>query len=341
MNLFRRVSLAILVLACSLPLLAREEGTFDRTLKVSGAVDLDVQTGSGSISIRSGAGDTVTIHGTIRASEDWLGGGRSAADKIKAIQSNPPIEQTGNFIRVGHINDEELRRNISISYEITVPPDTKLRSRTGSGSQTVAGLRGPVDINTGSGSLRVSDISSEVRAGTGSGNIDLNNLGASVRAHAGSGSITASRLGTGTAVDTRAKYEGKDLPLAPAGAKASTFTETPGTSNAALELETGSGHIRADNVRGSLRAHTGSGGIEVDGQPTGDWSFRSGSGSVRVRVPSSAAFDLYAHTGSGGITVDHPLTMQGSLGRHEVRGQVRGGGFHLDIQTGSGGVHVE
>lgn len=324
MHHFKRFYLVFFFLVASaLPLLAREEGTFDRTLKVSGAVDLDVQTGSGSISVRSGAGDTVTIHGTIRASDDWFSGGRSPADKIKYLQANPPIEQTGNFIRVGHIGDEELRRNISISYEITVPQDTKLRSRTGSGSQTVAGIRGPVDVNAGSGSVRVSDIGGEVRAGTGSGNVDLNNLGASVRAHAGSGSITGSHLGK---------------PLTSGNARPASFAEG---SSSALEFETGSGHIRADDVRGSLRAHTGSGGIDVDGQPTGDWSLRSGSGGVRVRVPSSSAFDLYAHTGSGGITVDHPLTMQGSVGRHEVRGTVRGGGFHMDIQTGSGSVHVE
>ena len=51
------------------------EGHFARTLQVSGAVDLDVQTGSGTIDVRTGDSSTVRITGTIRSTQ-WLVRGR-------------------------------------------------------------------------------------------------------------------------------------------------------------------------------------------------------------------------------------------------------------------------
>ena len=57
-------------------------------------------------------------------------------------------------------------------------------------------------------------------------------------------------------------------------------------------------------------------------------------------MPQDAAFDLNAHTGSGSITLNHPVTVEGSIGRKEVRGKVRGGGVPIDVQTGSGSIRI-
>src|ERR1700733_3422902 len=56
------------------PALAGDDGHFDRTLTVTGAVDLDVQTGSGEITVRTGDSSKVEIHGRIRANHGWVGG---------------------------------------------------------------------------------------------------------------------------------------------------------------------------------------------------------------------------------------------------------------------------
>src|SRR5438067_6980495 len=97
-----RFSLAVVLAFLALPLLA-DEATFDRTLKVSGPVDLEVVTGSGSITVRSGAPGTITVHGTVRSGFciGLCGGDPEAA--VKAIVANPPIEQSGNTVRVGHL----------------------------------------------------------------------------------------------------------------------------------------------------------------------------------------------------------------------------------------------
>ena len=163
------------------------EGSFERALTVSGPVDLDVQTGAGRLDVRASGSGRVSIHGVIRAREHF--GGQSAQDKVRALESNPPIEQNGNVVRIGQIHDPDLRRNISISYEVLVPADTKLHSSTGSGTVVVEGLRGPVRADTGSGTVTVSRIEDEVRLHTGSGRIELDSIQGNVDAHTGSGPI--------------------------------------------------------------------------------------------------------------------------------------------------------
>jgi DUF4097 and DUF4098 domain-containing protein YvlB len=294
------------------------EGSFDRTLRVSGSVNLDVTTGSGSIQVRTGNSGEVQVHGHIK-STDWFGGGE---ERIKEIESNPPIQQSGNDIRIGHLSSD-LLHNISISYELVVPADTELRSHTGSGNQRVEGLHGTIEITSGSGGLKVSDIGNRVRAETGSGDIELDRIQGMVRARAGSGSIHATAVNGGFDAET-------------GSGRISLEQSGPGS----VRADTGSGGMELRGVNGSLEARAGSGGIEAAGQPSGPWTVHTGSGTVRLQLPSTAAFDLDARTSSGSLSVDHPVTVQGSLGKKHIQGKVRGGGVPVDVETGSGDIEI-
>ena len=165
---------------------AEREGSFDRTLTVNGAVDLNVETGSGRIEVRPGDTSSVRIHGVIRAHDDFFGGDET---RIHEIETNPPISQTGNSIRISMPPGDRLRRHVSISYELVVPRDTRLRAHTGSGSESVEGIHGPVELDTGSGSVTVARVDDEVRIRTGSGRIQVDSVKGKVDAHTGSGSI--------------------------------------------------------------------------------------------------------------------------------------------------------
>ena len=165
---------------------AATEGVFEKSLSVSGTVDLDVTTGAGNIRVFNGKPGTVWIKGTIHARDH---GGMSGAEKVRYLQSHLPIEQTGGSIRIGRIENREVAQNVSISYEIEVPAETRLVSKTGSGNQSVDGLRGSAEVSTGSGNIAVSNAGDQVRASTGSGDIELNNISSSVQASTGSGSI--------------------------------------------------------------------------------------------------------------------------------------------------------
>ena len=76
---------AVLVtLICMRPLpAAAAEGSFQRTLAVTGPVNLEVTTGSGSIHVRIGASTQVQVTGHIRGTS-WFGG--DPEDRIKRIE---------------------------------------------------------------------------------------------------------------------------------------------------------------------------------------------------------------------------------------------------------------
>jgi DUF4097 and DUF4098 domain-containing protein YvlB len=106
-------------------------------------------------------------------------------------------------------------------------------------------------------------------------------------------------------------------------------------------VQTGSGTIRLRGIKGGLRARTGSGGITADGQVTNGWRLNSGSGDIRMNVGSSGGFNLDVHTSSGSIHSDLPITVQGSMGTHQLKGTVRGGGPQVEVSTGSGDIEIK
>ncbi len=247
------------------------EGSFVRTLNVSGAVNLDVATGSGSIDIRRGGGNTVEIRGKIRAGSDWWRSGRNAQDVVRDLESNPPIEQSGQTIRIGLQDRRDDERNVSISYEIVVPANTSVRAHSGSGSQNISGVSNGLEAGTGSGSITLTDVLGDITATTGSGSIRVSGARGALRLHTGSGGI-----------DIQGEQTGR------------------------WDLQTGSGGISLRlprNASFQLDAHTGSGGVYVDFPMTVQGRIDSNRHDVRGTVGAGGP-ELTARTGSGRIRIE-------------------------------------
>jgi DUF4097 and DUF4098 domain-containing protein YvlB len=298
------------------------EGTFTRTLTVTGPVDLDVSTGSGDITVRVGEPGQVQVTGKITTTSRWLGGG--GEELVQRIQQNPPVQQQGNSIHIGRIEDRELRRNVSISYELWVPQETRLGVDTGSGNVDADGIQGPVNADTGSGNITLANIGGEVRTDTGSGDVRLDSINGPVFADTGSGSIRGTGVRGSLTVDTGSG----DVQL-----EESTLSE--------VKVSTGSGQVSLIGVRGGLQVSTASGDITIEGEPTADWAVGASSGDITLRLSPETAFEVDARTSSGDIYTDHPLTVQGKIGRRQLRGQVRGGGVKLALSTSSGSIRIE
>jgi DUF4097 and DUF4098 domain-containing protein YvlB len=295
-------SAAVLATLAPAGAIAETQGSFQRTLQVSGPVELQVETGSGDLEIRGGSSNTVQVNGRIRVSR-WSD---NAEEKVRRLQSNPPIEQNGNRILVGRIEDPDLKRNVSISYIIEVPQDTRLTASTGSGNEKIQSIRGPVQARSGSGDLMVSNISGGMDAQTGSGNMRLSNLQSGVRVRTGSGDIEADAIA--------GAFEGE------AGSGNVRLVDTAAGD---VRVGSGSGELTVRGVKGALDLRTGSGNVEVEGTPAGNWRLSAGSGDIRLSLPQDASFDLDASSHSGEVTVNRPITVQGTIGRHSVRGEDR------------------
>jgi DUF4097 and DUF4098 domain-containing protein YvlB len=298
-------------------------GTFERTLTVTGPVDLEIQTGSGDIQIRRGGSGQVQVVGRLRAQRDFWSN-QSAEERIRRIEMAPPIVQSGNMLRIGDQTSRDEYRNVSIGYEVTVPDDTRVRSRTGSGNLDVDSLRGPVSGRTGSGSIRIGQVGGAVDAISGSGRIEVLGTAGGLTASTGSGGIRARQVaGTTKATSGSGRID----------------VEFAGTGDG--EFSTGSGSITVAGARGALDAHAGSGTITVEGNPASKWTLDTGSGGITVRLPQNAAFELDARSSSGAVSTNHPVEVLGTVSRRRLQGRVRGGGPMLHVAAGSGSIRLE
>lgn len=164
--------------------------------------------------------------------------------------------------------------------------------------------------------------SSQWKAETGSGDIKVSGVVAQ-KLETGSGEIEANNVTGDSVLDTGSG----DIHVA--FAKSGMVT-----------AETGSGSIHLDNVIGRLKAQTGSGDIKVSGQPGEDWKLETGSGSIELAVGKSP-LTLDAESGSGSVTSAQTISMNGSLNRHHVTGNINGGGPMVKAETGSGDIRLD
>jgi len=245
---------------------------FERTLPVSGSADLYVSTGSGHVHIYAGSDSEIHIKAHVYAG--WNSGGDIDA-RIRRINDNPPVQQSGNAVHVGEVNPEDrhLFNNINIDYDISAPKSVALNLHTGSGDIQVDNLGRFLKAQTGSGSVRAHGVAGPSDLQTGSGDVDLEQTAAGeVRTSTGSGSI---------------RIHGLD---------------------GALTARTGSGDIQADGaITGSSRLQSGSGSIRLhighDAHFNVDAS--TGSGSIRVAgAPESEHHHLSAPVNGGGPTLE-------------------------------------
>ncbi len=269
---------AVLALTAAAATAWAAEATFTRDLTVNGRVDLTVQTGSGTIHLTPGANGQVHILGRVRSS--W--GGND--EKVREIADHPPVEQTGNIVRVGA--DHENLHNISIDYEIEAPADAFLTAQSGSGSVIDDGVGADAKLSTGSGGIHATGLQGGPSLDTGSGNIDAVLAGdGDVRAQTGSGSIELHGVRGALKAETGSgsiKVEGR--PVGPWKLTTGSGSVELWTADAAftLDAKTGSGGIHSDRemlTQGSIERHHVTGKV--------------GGGGPLVRI----------ETGSGSITI--------------------------------------
>lgn len=267
------------LIAAALPALAAE-ATFERNLSVNGHVELTVSTGSGNIHLTHGSDNQIHIFGKVHSNNHF----DDNEARVHEIANNPPIEQTGNIIRIG--NRHESWHNISIDYEIQAPASSFLTADSGSGDVTVEGVGENAKLSTGSGNIHATGLhggfsvstgsgdieaeqsgEGEVKAETGSGNIELTDIHGGLHAHTGSGDI---------------KFHGVPSMDSKLETGSGNVEMWPGSAGFTLDASTGSGSVHSEpemTVQGAFDHHHITGRVHGGGPTV---RIETGSGDIRV-----------------------------------------------------------
>jgi DUF4097 and DUF4098 domain-containing protein YvlB len=311
--------LFIAALAIAAPA-AAQRFPFERSYDVGSSPLIDVSTTRGKINVRVGEPGRVVVTGAATVRPGLIAP-VNAVDLARRVAEKPPIEQSGDRLRLRSPSDPTENRAMTVNYDLRVPPNARIVAVSDSGAievRDVAGHAevrtqssaislmslGSADIETGSGAVRLDGASGAIRITTSSSAITARGLRGGLHARTGSGRVIASFTGAGP-VDI-------------------------GTSSSAIEL---------NGVSGALTTTTESGRTTITGIPAAPWDVSAGSGSIDVDFESAVNANLRASTGSG--SVDTPERMvKGSIEKRVVEGAIGDGGPVVRLASRSGSIRV-
>ena len=165
----------------------------------------------------------------------------------------------------------------------------------------------------------------QVRVATGNGAISVERVGGDVQASSGNGRVNVDGTDGGVRVSTG------NGDVSVVGAKGP------------VRVSTGNGRVNVTTSDGPVEARTGNGDIDVSMtqlKANDDMTFSTGSGGVRVTLPSGYNGELDATTGNGELRSDFDLKIQGRMNPRHVRATIGDGGPRLRLTTGNGRLEV-
>ena len=285
---------------------------------------LTVDTERGSIEVETARVKTVTVAISVK-------GPLGRARDVEEIMEDFDIEfdHSGKDVTVTLESkrgwdwfgwDNRLR----IHYAITVPEKYNLDLVTAGGGIKIADLEGDVKCETSGGSLHISQIKGSIYGRTSGGSITLTGSDGEADLKTSGGGIDIGQV-TG---HIKAHTSGGSIDIDEAGGE--------------VEVSTSGGSIHVNEVRGTIRAVTSGGSIRatISKQPKSDCSLKTSGGSVTVHLAEGIKVDVDAKTSGGSVRCEMPITVQGLLGKNEVKSKINGGGPELYLRSSGGPVRI-
>jgi hypothetical protein len=294
---------------------------FERTLTVGAAPTVDVSTNRGEISVRAGAPGRVVVKGTVRV-RFGINVPADAATRAQAVADQPPIEQTGDLVRLLTPAEPETGRAVTVEYEVAVPAAAIVHAHTQSGAVQVDGIQSHVSVETQSGAVTLAGLGGDTEVTSGSGGVTIRGIGGQLRVTTASGAITAA--GLENRLYARSGSGEIDVVFAGAGD---------------VDVRTQSSAITLAHVLGGASAHSNSGHIRIGGTPRSDWTITTGSSAIDVTLDANTPAVLAASSESGKVKVRDGL-VSGTIEPARVKGTIAGGGPTVRLESRSGTITV-
>lgn len=269
--------------------------------KVSGNVNLEVQTAGGSIKAIGSNDDNVRVEMFVRKRGRYIEQGKADLSDYEI-----EISQSGNMIKAvaeRKGNNWMNRNSYSISFIVYTPNDTRTRLRTSGGSVSATNLTGSQELRTSGGSVSVEGINGEMVLRTSGGSISITDAQGDVEANTSGGTI-------------RVKYL---------------------TGN--LDARTSGGSINLEQVAGNVDARTSGGSINAEVvSPAEKIELRTSGGSINIKVPKENGYDLDLDANR---VYAELINFNGRAEKDRIVGNFNGGGTRIEAKTSGGSVRIE
>ncbi|HEY7057022.1 MAG TPA: DUF4097 family beta strand repeat-containing protein [Vicinamibacterales bacterium] len=295
---------------------AREEQVerYTKTVKLGATGELDVANVSGDITVTRGSGSdaTVEVIKTARArSAD------EAKSQLQLVQVDI-AERAGRVeIRARYPSGEGMvsnRRNVnvSVSYNITAPGNTRLTAKSVSGNIKVTDIKGDVSAESVSGNVQIGGSGRVGLAKSVSGNVEIADT--QIDGTLEAGSISG------------------DVVMRKVAARR-------------IDTSTISGTVRMEDMQcDRIDAQSISGPVAFSGALArgGRYALKSHSGEVTVTISGGTGFEVDASSFSGQVRSDLPITTRGMDTRRQrtLSGTYGDGSAILELTSFSGNVVI-
>jgi len=251
--------------------------TLQDTFAASSGGGLQIKTDVGKINVITHDNPSVLVNVEIE--------GQNKDDfSVEFIPKNGNLQIIGE--RTNSNSNWGWKKQLRISFNITVPSKYNIQLNTSGGSVNITDLTGNIDAYTSGGSIGLGNIVGNVQAKTSGGTIKVGNVAGNVLLYTSGGSIEVGEvLG-----ELSARTSG--------GSIKATFAQQ---INRNAELKTSGGSIEATlppQIQVNLKASTSGGRVSSDFLVNGEISKRKVEGEINGGGPK-----LILHTSGGNIKI--------------------------------------
>jgi DUF4097 and DUF4098 domain-containing protein YvlB len=240
--------------------MTQDANTYPRNFAADGPLDVEVEIGSGHVSLTATDTNEATV--TLRPA-------RTGDDDALDLIARSTVDLRGASLYIDVPRSIGFRQDAAIVVEATVPDMSTVAVKTGSAGVRLAGAFGDVNIKTGSGDVHV-EAGAQTKVGTGSGSVSLGRVD-EAWVKTGSGDIAVEAVAGDVTVSS--------------GSGDVRVTEIDGIAG----ISTASGNVDVRTSSGALGVKTASGHVAVRRAFAGEVEAKTASGRVSIGVAEGTA----------------------------------------------------
>ncbi len=328
---------------------AKHEDTQSATLPIASGQALSIDNPRGNVSISGTSSDGqvhIQYHRTVYAGSD-----SSVQDKLRQLDAQVVSEAAGITLSVPRVEGG------SVDILLTMPPNSALTIKTGSGDIKVSSMSAPLMLASEHSDISLDGISADVVARMNHGDFSAKSITGSLTVTGRTDDLTIAGVGGAVSLDgdffgdmRMERIRGNvhfhstrtDLDLARLDGSL-TFDSGDLTASSVLgpfKIKTRSKDISLTRVAGDVHIEDINGEVSVtSAPPLGNIDIDNRHGTVTVTVPSQSAFTVQASTSDGDVQSDFAGLSVHSGNNGRLSGSVgTGATAHIQIHNDKGDI---